>query len=243
MNPCIRLIDLVFPGDTNHHGTLFGGIGLANMDKIAFIAATQHGRVKFVTASAERIDFRAAANVGEIIEFTGQVIRVGRRSLSVEVSMTAEVLLTGEQRLCTRGVFNMVAVGVADDYQLPPLPKTKPTSNSQEVRMVEMVFPNRTSHHGNLLGGQALAAMTKAAFITATRQRRQAVVLGSTKDVDFQRQVPSGAIMDLSSKIVEVTERSTTVAVTLMAENLFSGERYIAGAGHFVMVSPRITKE
>ena len=49
--------------------------------------------------------------------------------------------------------------------------------------------------------------------------------------------------MDLSSKILEVTERSTTVAVTLMAENLFSGERYIAGAGHFVMVSPRIAKE
>ena len=29
------LIDLVFPGDTNHHGTLFGGAGFALMDRIA----------------------------------------------------------------------------------------------------------------------------------------------------------------------------------------------------------------
>ena len=31
--PIVRLIDMVFPGDTNHHGTLFGGVALAHMDK------------------------------------------------------------------------------------------------------------------------------------------------------------------------------------------------------------------
>ncbi len=31
----IQLIDMVFPGDANHHGTLFGGIALAHMDKVA----------------------------------------------------------------------------------------------------------------------------------------------------------------------------------------------------------------
>ena len=237
----VRLIDLVFPGDTNHHGTLFGGLGLAFMDKVAFISATQYGRVKFVTASVERIDFRAPANVGEIVEFTGKVIRVGRRSLSVEVTMMAEILLTGQQRLCTQGVFNMVAVDVPNNYQLPPLPELQEQIPQDEVRMVEMVFPNRTSHYGNLLGGQALAAMTKAAFITATRLKRQNFVLGSTHEVDFQKQIPSGAIMDLSSKIIDVTDRATTVRVTLSAENLFTGERYIAGKGNFVMIATRAT--
>ena len=65
-----RLIDLVFPSDANHHGTLFGGAGFALMDRIAFIAATRHGRVPFVTASCDRIDFpctgadRAAGRAG-----------------------------------------------------------------------------------------------------------------------------------------------------------------------------------
>ena len=26
MSGVVRLIDMVFPGDTNHHGTLFGGV-------------------------------------------------------------------------------------------------------------------------------------------------------------------------------------------------------------------------
>lgn len=42
----VRLIDMVFPGDTNHHGTLFGGVALAHMDKVAFIAASRHGRAR-----------------------------------------------------------------------------------------------------------------------------------------------------------------------------------------------------
>lgn len=39
----IQLIDMVFPGDANHHGTLFGGVALAHMDKVAFLAASRHG--------------------------------------------------------------------------------------------------------------------------------------------------------------------------------------------------------
>lgn len=52
----VQLIDMVFPGDTNHHGTLFGGVALAHMDKVAFLAASRHGRAPFVTAASERID-------------------------------------------------------------------------------------------------------------------------------------------------------------------------------------------
>jgi acyl-CoA hydrolase len=36
----IRLIDVIFPGDANHHGTLFGGVALAHMDKVAFLTAS-----------------------------------------------------------------------------------------------------------------------------------------------------------------------------------------------------------
>ena len=63
-----RLADIVFPGDANHHGTLFGGTGLAHMDKVAFLAATRHGRAPFVTAASDKIDFRAPGRIGEMVE-------------------------------------------------------------------------------------------------------------------------------------------------------------------------------
>ncbi len=51
-----------------------------------------YGRASFVTASCDRIDFWAPARQGELVEASGRVIRVGRRSLSVEVTLTAEGL-------------------------------------------------------------------------------------------------------------------------------------------------------
>jgi len=95
--PTTSLIDIVFPGDTNHHGTLFGGTGLALMDRVAFIAATRFGRAPFVTASCERIDFRQPARIGHIVEFTARPVKAGRRSLTVEVEMMAETI-AGRQR-------------------------------------------------------------------------------------------------------------------------------------------------
>lgn len=60
----VRLLDMIFPVDTNHHGTLFGGVALAHMDKVAFLAASRHGHPRFVTASSVKIDFAAVALKG-----------------------------------------------------------------------------------------------------------------------------------------------------------------------------------
>ncbi|SNB72535.1 Acyl-CoA hydrolase [Arboricoccus pini] len=234
----IRLIDIVFPGDTNHHGTLFGGSALAAMDKLAFIAAVRHARVDFVTASCDRLDFVAPARLGDIVEFAGRVTRVGRRSLSVELEMTAEAALSDARRRCCRGTFTMVAVGErpgAAGYQLPPL--VPAAALSAKLRMVELVMPDQTSHYGTLYGGQALAAMGKAAFVAATRHCRHNVVMAASDHVDFKSGVRQGEIMELTAELLRVGRSSMTVQVRLEAENLFSGERRLCCQGQFVMVA------
>jgi acyl-CoA hydrolase len=233
------LIDIVFPGDTNHHGTLFGGIGLAYMDKVAFIAAARHAHVDFVTASCERIDFKAPAILGDIVELEGRVVRVGKRSLSAEVEMIAEAPLSGERRLCGRGVFNMVAVGKGlqkHDGRLPPLSASSVT-RVDDLRMVELVLPGETSHYGSLYGGNALAAMAKSAFVVATRHCRKEVVLASSQRVDFVSQIQKGEVVELTPRLLRFGRRSMTIEVGLCAENLQSGERRSCGHGTFVMVA------
>jgi len=117
-----RLVDLVFPNQTNHLGTLFGGHALAMMDMAASIAAHRYARNTVVTASIERTDFLTPVYEGELVEVTGQVIRTGRTSLVVQVELVAENLLSGERRLCTRGVFNMVALDKSGKpTPVPPL--------------------------------------------------------------------------------------------------------------------------
>jgi acyl-CoA hydrolase len=230
-----RLVDIVFPGDANHHGTLFGGVGLAHMDKVAFICATRHGRVDFVTASCERIDFDAPARVGEIVDVTGRVVRIGRRSLAVGVEMVAEALLTGERRRCSSGTFNMVAVDPATT--LAPLAREDADTESRPLRVVELILPEQTSHYGSLYGGQAISAMSKTAFVVATRSCRKTVVLVSAQRVDFTSQIATGEIIEIEARMSRTGRTSLTIDVTLSAERLHSGERRRCGSGRFVFVA------
>lgn len=227
------VMDVVFPGETNHHGTLFGGVGLALMDKAAFIAAVRHGQRDFVTASCEHIDFVAPAQLGDIVEAQGRVVRVGTRSLTVETVLLAEKPLTGERTICAKGHYNMVAIGAARGA-LPPLIEIQSTEVSP--LFTDLVFPDRTSHYGSLYGGHALAAMAKAAFIVASRQSRKTVVLASCRRVDFRRQVAAGELMDISAKVTSTGRSSMVVEVELLATPPMSSASTICGSGEYVMV-------
>lgn len=236
-----RLVDIVFPGDTNHHGTLFGGVALAHMDKVAFIAASRHAPVDFVTASCERVSFDGPGRLGDIVELTGRVTRVGKRSLVAEVEMVAEAV-SGERRLCSRSVFNMVAVGerlAALGGRLPPLDPSPVVDPDRDgvVRMVELVLPEHTSHYGSLYGGDALAGMAKAAFVAATRHCRKTVVLAATERVDFIDHVHPGEIVELGARVCRVGRSSMTVSVEMAAEALGSRTQRPCGRGTFVMVA------
>ena len=108
--PDTRIVEMVFPNQANHYGTLFGGDALRLMDMAAFVAASRHARKPVVTASSERIDFHVPVRQGQLAEVVGRVIQAGRTSMTVEVELWAEDLLTGTRELCTKGSFVLVAV-------------------------------------------------------------------------------------------------------------------------------------
>lgn len=208
------------------------------MDRVAFITAARHAPVDFVTASCERIDFEAPAHLGDIVELTGKIARVGRRSLAVEVVMTAEAPLSGERRRCGRGTFNMVAVGAgleATGSALPPFGTER--DEDGPFSMVALVLPDETSHYGSLYGGHALKWMAKAAFVVATRRCRKAVVMASSQRVDFTSQIRTGEIAEITARIAATRRSSMTVEAELWAEARHCGERRRCGSGTFVMVA------
>jgi len=236
--PSIQLIDMVFPGDTNHHGTLFGGVALAHMDKLAFLAATRHGRAPFVTACTNRIDFEGPARAGEMVEATARVVRVGNSSLDVEVELIAESLVSGERRRCTQGRLTLVAVKGPDvRLPLPPLDAGGVGPQDDALRMVEMIFPQQANHYGTLYGGDALKMMGKAAFIAATRHARAVIVMAASDHINFTSPVREGEMVELVSRILSTGRSSTVVSVELWAEDLLSGQRRHAATARFTMVA------
>lgn len=237
----VQLIDMVFPGDANHHGTLFGGVALAHMDKVAFLAASRHGRAPFVTASCEKIDFAAPAREGDMVEVTGRVVRVGSSSLDVEVELVAEGPVTGERNVCTRGRFAMVArKGPNTRLPLPPIAPDESAGEAAwggALRLAEMVFPGQTNHYGTLYGGDALRMMGKAAFIAATRHVRRVLVMASSDRIDFVAPIGEGDMVELVAQVKMTGRSSVRVAVELWSEALLTGERRHAATALFTLVS------
>jgi acyl-CoA hydrolase len=237
----IRHTDLIFPQQTNHQGSYFGGAALAEMDKIAFLIAARHSRRPFVTASCDRIDFRAPAFVGNVIELTGQVRMVGRHSMIVDVELAAENILTGERWICTRGAFTMVAADrKTNPERLPPAPDSKPdfaASDAASARTLQLVFPGDTNHLGQLFGGNAMSVMGKAAYIAATRHTGSDVGMAASDKIDFIAPTQEGELLDVTAQVQSVGRTSIQVGVRAEAEDLMTGDRRLVGEADYVMVA------
>ena len=105
-----RMVFTVFPGDTNHYHTLFGGTAMAWMDQAAFICATRWARRKVVTVHTSEISFEHAVPEGSIVELVAVVVKTGRSSMTVRVEMFVEPMDREDRLLATSGEFVMVAL-------------------------------------------------------------------------------------------------------------------------------------
>jgi acyl-CoA hydrolase len=121
--PEANVIRIVMPGQTNSHGTLFGGVALALMDEAAAIVAIRHARSPVVTAHIQEVDFRAPIRQGEAVDVRARLVGVGRTSMRIAVETFGENLASGERRHCTSAEFVLVAVGPdGKPRPVPPLP-------------------------------------------------------------------------------------------------------------------------
>jgi acyl-CoA thioesterase YciA len=107
--PHLALRVLMMPRDTNHQGTIFGGIILSHVDQAGYIEARRHGLHRWVTASIDRVDFKAPVSIGEVVEFRTRTIRLGRTSVTVQVVVDSE-RLDGSWARVTEAQITMVAV-------------------------------------------------------------------------------------------------------------------------------------
>jgi acyl-CoA hydrolase len=109
-NSTTRIFKAVFPNTTNHYDTLFGGTAMHLMDEVAFITATRFSRLRMVTVSSDRIDFKKPIPHGTIVELIGVVSHVGNTSLKVQVDIYTEQMYSDDRELAVSGNFTFVAL-------------------------------------------------------------------------------------------------------------------------------------
>ena len=106
----VEMTEIVMPEDTNPFGHIFGGRVMTLIDKAAAIAAMRHARSNVVTASVDRLVFRAPVRLGQILRVHAAVNAAFSTSMEVGVKVLSEDPHSGRQAHCCSAYVTMVAL-------------------------------------------------------------------------------------------------------------------------------------
>lgn len=136
----------VFPEDTNHHNTLFGGRLMAHIDDVAAVAATRHSGYAVVTASTDSVDFIRPIRPGEVVSFVSFVTYTGNSSIEVCVKVISENILKETKELAAISFLTFVALD--KDNKPVQVPEVYPESEDEIWlnRTGEQRAANRKKH-------------------------------------------------------------------------------------------------
>ena len=102
--------EIIFPGDANGLGNLFGGRLMQFMDLTGAMAASRHARAITVTASMDHLDFVAPVHVGDLLILKSSVNRAFRTSMEVGVKAMVEDVREQKLRHVSSAYITFVAV-------------------------------------------------------------------------------------------------------------------------------------
>jgi acyl-CoA hydrolase len=100
-----------------------------------------------------------------------------------------------------------------------------------------MVLPSETNPLNNLVGGELLARMDRAASIAARRHSRRIVVTASVNHVAFNRMVPLGSVVTIEAQVTRAFKSSMEVHMDVWVEDRENGERTKANEAIYTFVA------
>lgn len=106
--PVIRVTAM--PADANSYGDIFGGWLMGLMDMGAGLIAARHSRGRAVTIAMDGMQFHLPVKVGDEVSVYGQLLKVGRSSMTIAVEAWRRHRHEDEQVKVTEAIFTFVAI-------------------------------------------------------------------------------------------------------------------------------------
>ena len=124
--------EIIFPGDANPFGNLFGGRLLQFIDLVGALAATRHARGIPVTVSMDHIDFVAPVKVGDILILKASVNRAFNTSMEIGVKAMVEDVAQQTMRHVASAYLTFIALDLKG--QRIQVPQIAPETDHQRRR-------------------------------------------------------------------------------------------------------------
>jgi acyl-CoA thioesterase YciA len=108
-DPTLRVIPM--PSDASHTGDIFGGWIMSQVDLAGSIPAVRLAKGRVATIAVNSFTFKQPVFVGDVVSFYAEVIKVGRTSITVDVTVYAQRRPEREECVkVTEAVLTYVAV-------------------------------------------------------------------------------------------------------------------------------------
>ena len=95
-DPYLAIQVVMMPRDTNPMGSIFGGVILSYLDQAGAIGARREialaggGQAFVVTVAMNKVEFKQPVLVGDVVRFLTRLVRLGRTSITMNVTVEAE---------------------------------------------------------------------------------------------------------------------------------------------------------
>lgn len=134
----------IFANDLNSNDTVFGGMVMAILDRLALVVAERHSGCTCVTASVDALHFLAPAVKGDNLLIYASMNRAWTSSMEIGLRVEAENSKTQQTKHIVSAYFTFVAV---DEHNKPTIiPKLIP-QNEVEHKRYDAAQTRRESRH------------------------------------------------------------------------------------------------
>ncbi len=111
------------PADANQHGDIFGGWIMAQVDIAGGTFAAKIARGRVATVAVKEFVFKQPVQIGDLLSFYAETLRIGTTSITVKVEVYAERRPTDPHVVkVTEATLTYVAIDAAGRPR--PVPRT-----------------------------------------------------------------------------------------------------------------------
>ncbi len=103
--------------------------------------------------------------------------------------------------------------------------------------MTEIVLPNDTNTHGNLMGGRLMYWMDIAAALAAMKHCAAPVVTASVDNISFEAPIKLGNVVHIEAKVSRTFNSSMEVHLSVWGEDAIIQYKYKSNEAYYTFVA------
>jgi acyl-CoA hydrolase len=111
------------------------------------------------------------------------------------------------------------------------------TPNESAIIMTELVLPNDTNVHGNLMGGRLMYWMDIAAALAAGKHCNAPVVTASVDNISFENPIKLGNVVHIEARLSRAFNTSMEVHLNVWGEDHTQQYKYKSNEAYYTFVA------